>query len=83
MLSARLALVLGSQLEALRCVAAWLMGGRCADIARHLAKKRTLRCGIDPSPDLEVPPHMNDRNLREPSRYREENECALDYLDHF
>ena len=37
--------------------------------------------GIDPSGAgcREVPPHMNDRNLREPSRYHEENECASDY----
>jgi hypothetical protein len=27
----------------------------------------------------EVPPHMNDRNLREPSRFHEENKCASDY----
>lgn len=26
----------------------------------------------------EVPLHMNDRNLREPSRYREESECISD-----
>eukprot|EP00435_Cladocopium_sp_Y103_P052536 s6_g16.t1 len=33
--------------------------------------------GVWPRGLWEVPPHMNDRNLREPSRYHEENECSF------
>ena len=54
--------------KALCSVASWSLAGRSLPVAWHSMAGPT-------SPPIQVPPNMNDRNLREPSRYHSEDEC--------